>query len=134
MPAVTKVTHVAIGIVVRDGKVLICRRRADDPLSGYWEFPGGKIEPGESPAECLHRELLEELAIGVCIRTTLDTIEYAYPHIKVHLHPFLCDHIAGEAKPLAAEELRWIRPTELADYKFPPANDDLLKHLLALIE
>jgi mutator protein MutT len=134
MPTAMKLTHVAIGIVVRNGQVLICRRRAIDPLAGYWEFPGGKVEPGESPAHCLHRELCEELAIQVAIRTTIDPFEYTYPHVKVVLHPFLCDHVDGEAVPLAADELRWVRPTDLIIYRFPPANDDLLeqiRHMLA---
>jgi len=129
MPSTMKLTHVAIGIVVRNGQVLICRRRATDPLAGYWEFPGGKVEPGESPADCLRRELREELGIEVKIRFALDPFEYTYPHIKVFLHPFLCDRADGEATPLAADELRWIQPTELANYDFPPANDDLLEQL-----
>jgi len=128
-----KLIHVAIGIVLRNGLVLICRRRATDPLAGCWEFPGGKVEPAESPTECLRRELREELTIEITIRTALDPFEYTYPHVKVFLHPFVCDHMEGEAKPLAAEELRWIRPSELNEFKFPPANDDLLVRLHRLL-
>ena len=129
MPITMKLTHVAIGIVLRDRQVLICRRRAADPLAGYWEFPGGKVEPGETPADCLHRELQEELAIKITIRTALPPFEYTYPHAKVFLHPFICDQVDGDAQPLAAEELKWVTPAELASYRFPPANDDLLEIL-----
>jgi 8-oxo-dGTP diphosphatase len=129
MALAMKLTHVAIGIVIRDQLVLICRRRAIDSLAGYWEFPGGKVEPGESPEDCLHRELAEELGIKVSIRKAIEPFIYTYPHMKVYLLPFICDHMEGEACPLAADELKWIRPAELANYRFPPANDDLLSIL-----
>ena len=128
-----KITHVAIGIVVDDGLVLVSRRRSADPLGGYWEFPGGKVEPGETPEQCLHRELREELNITVAIRSPFPTFEYSYPHVKVCLHPFLCDHLDGEATPLAADEVRWIRADELSSYRFPDANDNLLKDLRTIL-
>jgi len=125
-----KTTEVAIGIVLRGGQVLICRRRSDAALAGYWEFPGGKVETGESVADCLHRELREELGIQVRIREPLSSIEHTYPQGKVLLYPFVCDHVDGEATPLASAELRWTAPAELANYEFPAANDDLIKRLI----
>ena len=124
---------VAIGMVCRDGKVLICQRRTPDPLGGYWEFPGGKVEPGESADECLLRELAEEVAIRVRITAALDAIEYDYESTRVRLHPFACELIDGEPQPLASQRLAWVSPTEFSTYRFPPANDSLLHWLAVLL-
>jgi mutator protein MutT len=120
---------VAIGILWREGKILICRRREQDPLGGYWEFPGGKCEPAESPEACVVRELLEELGVVVRAVESLARIEHEYPHARVRLHPFLCRLETGEPAALAAIECRWISPAALADYRFPAANDSLLESL-----
>src|SRR6266481_9062577 len=100
--------NVAIGIVLRSGNVLICQRRPDAPLGGYWEFPGGKHEPPESLEQTLVRELREELAIEVRVLEALDPIEFEYPGARVRLHPYLCKHVSGEAQPLACQALSWI--------------------------
>src|SRR5437762_4675350 len=82
----------AIAIVVRDGKILVCQRKADDVLGGYWEFPGGKCEDGETLEECLTRELREEIGITVTSPEPLAPIDHAYDHGQVRLHPFICQH------------------------------------------
>ena len=120
---------VAIGLILRDHRILICRRREQDPLGGYWEFPGGKCEPGESAGRCVARELEEELGVIVCVREPLPTIEYDYPNARVRLHPFICALERGEPVPLVASESRWIAPRDLGSYTFPPANDRLLESL-----
>lgn len=125
---------VAIGIVHQGGRILICQRLTDAPLGGYWEFPGGKCEPGESPADCLHRELREELAITVTIAHTLTPIQHDYPHALVRLHPFLCDLADGTPHPHAAQQLKWITPDQLPDHPFPPANDALFVELAAYLQ
>src|SRR5712691_7915706 len=117
-----KPVDVAIGIILRDGNVLICRRPHSGSLAGYWEFPGGKCEAGESPLECLKRELLEELSTTATVIHSFHTIEHLYPTVHVQLHPFLCSHDGKEPQPLACDELRWIRAAELRDYRFPEAN------------
>lgn len=126
-----KRVEVVIGIVVRQGKVLICRRRAQDPLAGCWEFPGGKVEPGESLLDCLARELAEELAITARPIEPLAIIEHDYPHVQVRLHPYLCEYDSGEPRPLASEQAIWVSPAELPRYHFPPANDHLIQELVA---
>ena len=126
-----KRVDVVIGIVVRDGKILICQRRQSDALAGYWEFPGGKLEPGETLEQCLARELREELAIIARPIEPLAVIEHDYPHVQVRLHPYLCQHESGDPQPLAAEQAIWVAPTNLARYRFPSANDDLIRQLIA---
>ncbi|HEY2584910.1 MAG TPA: 8-oxo-dGTP diphosphatase MutT [Tepidisphaeraceae bacterium] len=124
-----KEIDVVIGLICRDGKVLICRRRQEDPLGGYWEFPGGKQEPGELREQCLVRELTEELAIQVRVIQPLESITYDYATVRVHLHPFFCEHTNGEPQPLASQRLTWAAARDLRDYRFPPANDSLIRWL-----
>jgi mutator protein MutT len=128
-----KRVDVIIGVVVRCGKVLICQRRESDPLGGFWEFPGGKIEPGESHEECLARELAEELAIRVRPIKAFEIIEFDYATASVRLHPYLCEHLSGEPQPLASQRTLWITPNELNEYRFPPANDNLILRLIELL-
>ena len=129
-----KRVDVAIGVVVRDGKILICQRPAEGPLAGYWEFPGGKKEQTETLEQTLVRELREELTIEVDDLKALAEIEFEYPATRVRLHPFLCRHRSGAAVPLASQQLRWVRPRELREYRFPPANDALIEELIERLE
>jgi mutator protein MutT len=122
-----KEIDVVIGLVCHRGKVLICQRRQQGPLGGYWEFPGGKQDPAESRQQCLVRELAEELAIRVRIIEPLAGVTYDYDDIRVHLHPFLCEHVDGTPRPLAAQRLIWATAHDLANYRFPPANDSLIR-------
>lgn len=132
-----KLINVAVGVLLKrheDGwRVLIAKRPATGVLSGYWELPGGKIAPGESPADCLVREFDEELAITVRIGKALTVIEHEYPHGRVRLHAFFCEHQAGEAKDMEVAEHRWVRPNELANYRFPPANEPLTRQIIAAL-
>ena len=125
-----KEVSVAIGIVLRDGQILICQRRPDDALAGLWEFPGGKQEPGESLEQCVVRELAEETGSEVQIIEPLVPIKYRYPSVDVRIQPFLCQHVSGDPRPLACQRTLWVKPTELQNYTFPPANDDLIHQLV----
>ena len=121
---------VALGIVLREGTVLLCQRRHDNPvLPGVWEFPGGKAELGESMQDCLHRELLEEVNIHVEVVGRLPLVEHVYPTRRVQLHPFVCIHRRGEPESLQSEQCRWVHPEALKDYDFPPANEVVLESL-----
>ena len=129
-PSPSPQIDVVIGVVVRtDGHVLICQRRPEGHLGGYWEFPGGKRELGESLEQCLVRELEEELAIRVQPVCALDIIEHEYPAVRVRLHPYLCG-TDGVPHPIGCQRLEWIAPTSLLDYRFPPANDVLIAQLV----
>jgi mutator protein MutT len=124
----------AIAIVAKQGKILICQRKNDKALGGFWEFPGGKREPGESLEDCLRRELREELAIEVRPLRALTPIEHDYPHVHVRLHPFLCAHDSGQITHLECQTSRWIDPPALRDFRFPPANEPLLEEVIKYFE
>lgn len=125
-----KELSVAIAIVLREGEILIRQRRRDVALAGLWEFPGGKQEPGESLEQCVLRELVEETAIQARIIESLPSISFSYPAGDVRIHPYLCQHLSGEAQPLGCQRTLWVKPAELPDYEFPPANDDLIYGLV----
>lgn len=120
----------AIGIVLKGGKILVCQRKDDDTFGGYWEFPGGKQEDGETLEQCLARELREELNIAARPTTLLDPIVHDYPEVLVRLHPFLCEHESGEPELLECQATRWIDPADLPNYRFPPANESLIEQIL----
>jgi 8-oxo-dGTP diphosphatase len=126
-----KLVEVAIAIVFNrsSGELLICRRKADVVLGGYWEFPGGKCDPGESPSQCACREVEEETGLTVRVLQALPVIEHEYPHARVRLNPFICEHIAGEVELRDIADARWIPPERVHDYRFPEANGSLLEQV-----
>jgi mutator protein MutT len=129
-PPQTTQIDAAIAIVVRSGKILVCQRKDDDTFGGYWEFPGGKQEDGESLEECLARELREELNIAARPISALAPVVHDYPEAMVRLHPFLCEHESGEPQLIECQAARWINPVELRDYRFPPANEGLIEEII----
>lgn len=127
-PSAPKIVSVALAIVLERGgpRLLICQRKPDVPLGGLWEFPGGKLEPGESPEQAAVREVREELGIDVAPVGRLGPITHTYPHATVTLTPILCRHLAGEPNAVDCADWRWVHRTELAQYPFPEANAPLL--------
>ncbi len=126
-----KIIEVAMAVIQHDGQLLICQRHSDAPLGGLWEFPGGKIEAGESPQACLLREVKEELDLTITIIRALPLIDHEYDHARIRLHPFLCKWIEGQPKPLASAQFKWISPDQLTMYQFPPANQPLIAQLIS---
>ena len=124
-----KIIQVAAGLVFHGGKLLITQRRLDDHLGGLWEFPGGKLEPGETFSDCLVRELREELGIDVRVHQEIDDVTHSYPEKTVRLKFFRCELIAGVAKPIHCHALAWITREELDGYEFPAADAKLLSML-----
>ncbi|HBB41021.1 MAG: 8-oxo-dGTP diphosphatase MutT [Nitrospirae bacterium CG18_big_fil_WC_8_21_14_2_50_70_55] len=122
--------HVAIALISRHGRWLVQQRRAGVPLAGSWEFPGGKVEAGESGATALLREVMEEVGMAVTIDRALPPLTHDYADRRVTLHPFVCT--ATDA-PVACEGqlLRWVTAEELANLEIPAANRALLSHLQA---
>ena len=131
-PTPRPTVNVALAVVWNGPeRVLICKRKADAVLGGCWEFPGGKCEPGESPAACALREVREETGLIVDVARVLAVIEHDYPHARVRLHPFVCRWTAGALEPREVAEARWVPPGELRQYHFPEANAPLLRSIIA---
>lgn len=117
-----KVIEVAAGLIHHEGRYLIARRKPGVHLAGFWEFPGGKRETGESLEECLQRELFEELSIRVDCPVPYQIVRHDYPEKIVELHFFRCVIEQGQATPVDCAEIRWVFPEELTQFKFPPAD------------
>jgi mutator protein MutT len=124
---------VTAGVIERGGAYLVTRRQRGVHLEGYWEFPGGKCEPGESLAECLRRELKEELGVDAEVRDEILAVTHEYPERSVELH-FLACTLAGSPTPLIGQEMRWVPRAELKALQFPPADDELVARLMELRE
>ena len=120
--------EVVAAIIEREGKILITRRPAGAHLAGFWEFPGGKPEPGESFEQALRREIEEELGTGASVGDRLDTIEWQYPDKRVRLFFFRC-RLEGDPQPLEGQEMAWVDPPDLGRYEFPAADATLIKRL-----
>lgn len=124
-----QVIEVAAGLIKRNNRYLIARRKAGVHLAGFWEFPGGKREAGESLADCLRRELWEELSIRIDSPIRYQIVRHEYSDKVVELHFFHCAIEQGEPVPLGCEEIRWVFPDELTLFTFPPADYAVIQSL-----
>ncbi len=130
--AAVPLPHKQIGVAViwnQQGQILIDRRRQEGLLGGLWEFPGGKIEPGETVPDCIAREIREELGIEIEVGDRLITLDHTYTHFKVTLNVHHCRHLQGEPQPLECDEVRWVSLSELDDFPFPKANERIIAAL-----
>jgi len=116
---------VTAAVIERDDRVLVTRRLEGTHLEGYWEFPGGKCEAGESLGACLRRELREELAVDAIIGGELLSTTHAYPERKVELH-FFSATIAGDPVAQIGQQMQWVRREDLATLALLPADDELV--------
>jgi 8-oxo-dGTP diphosphatase len=119
---------VAAAVIERGDRFLLTRRQQGVHLEGYWEFPGGKCEPGESLQVCLLREIREELDVSAAVGDELLTTAHDYPDRRVKLHFLRCE-IAGDPVPQLGQEMRWVARAELAALHFPPADAELVRLL-----
>jgi 8-oxo-dGTP diphosphatase len=122
--------HKQIGVAViwdRSGQILIDKRKASGSMGGLWEFPGGKIEPGETVPECIVREIREELGIEILVGAHLISIEHTYPTFQLTLIVHHCQHISGIPQPIESDEIRWVNVVDLDKYQFPAANVAIIK-------
>lgn len=125
----------ACALVDVDGRVLICKRPQGKPLAGLWEFPGGKVEDGETPEACLIRELKEELGIDVTAACLSPFVFSSHVYEAFHLLMplFLCRRWTGVVTAREHEALAWAKPERLADYEMPPADAPLVAWLRDLL-
>ena len=131
-PAGPALRFVAAALIVRGGEVLIGQRRPDQPMALLWEFPGGKIEAGESPEQALARELDEELGIRAIIGPRVTRVRHNYRHGgAVDLQFFAVHEFAGEIESRIYQQVRWVRLEDLSDYEFLAADRGLIKDLAA---
>ena len=120
---------VTAAVVERDGHVLVTRRPKGTHLEGFWEFPGGKCEPGEALEACLRRELQEELAVDATVGPEILVTSHTYPERCVELH-FFSVTLGGEPAPQLRQEMLWIPRDNLSSLQFPPADDELIALLM----
>ena len=119
---------VTAAVIERDGKLLVTRRPRGAHLEGYWEFPGGKCENGESLDACLRREIIEELDASVDVHEEIYRVAHPYPDRTVELRFFRCT-LRGEARPTMGQEMRWVARADLGSLTFPPADAELIEIL-----
>ena len=119
--------HIVIGLIEKDGQYLIQRRPEEGLLGGLWEFPGGKIRPGEQEIDALHREIQEETDLEVMVEEKIATIRHAYTHFKITMTAYQCKWVAGEAQMNAATENQWVTPEAFNRFAFPKANLKILE-------
>ncbi|MDE2230074.1 MAG: 8-oxo-dGTP diphosphatase MutT [Alphaproteobacteria bacterium] len=129
------VTVVCVALVDADGRVLLAERPTGKPMAGLWEFPGGKLQPGETPEAALTRELHEELGIDVaeaCL-SPLTFASYRYPALHVVLLLYVCRRWKGLVIAREGQKLTWVKPPRFDDYAMPPADKGLIAALRDLL-
>jgi 8-oxo-dGTP diphosphatase len=133
--ALPVVLVVCVALVDADGRVLLAQRPEGRHLAGLWEFPGGKVDPGEGPEAALIRELKEELGIDVtasCL-APLTFVSHAYADFHLLMPLYVCRKWSGEVRPLEGQRLAWVRPLRMSDYPMPPADKPLVAMLRDLL-
>ncbi|ESY84463.1 MULTISPECIES: (deoxy)nucleoside triphosphate pyrophosphohydrolase [Mesorhizobium] len=125
----------ACALVDADGRVLLAQRPQGKQLAGLWEFPGGKVEAGETPEQCLVRELHEEIGIETDIPclAPLTFASHSYDDFHLLMPLFVCRRFRGIAQPREGQALKWVRPKQMRDYPMPPADTPLIPFLIDLL-
>ena len=125
----------ACALVDADGRVLLAQRPQGKQLAGLWEFPGGKVEPGETPEQCIIRELHEEIGIETDIPclAPLTFASHSYDEFHLLMPLFICRRFRGIAQPREGQALKWVRPKQMRDYPMPPADAPLIPFLIDLL-
>lgn len=122
-------TRVVAGVLVKEGKILLCRRGPGMKLAGYWELPGGKVEPGEEPAAALTRELREELGVKARVGAICAVNTHAYEFGVIELRALRVDSFMGEPRPTEHDRLEWVAPAALESYQLAPADVPIARAL-----
>jgi 8-oxo-dGTP diphosphatase len=133
--SVKTILVVACALIDADGRVLLAQRPEGKAMAGLWEFPGGKVEAGELPEQCLIRELKEELAITIrepCL-APLTFASHSYPDFHLLMPLYVCRRWEGTVTALEGQKLAWVKPNRLREYDMPPADVPLISHLMSLL-
>lgn len=121
--------HVTAAVIFQDGKVLVARRAPGFRHAGVWEFPGGKIEPGESPESCLARELAEEFGIATRVGGLVIRSDYAYDFATVRIHAYRVEWLSGEMTPRDHDAIEWVCPEALLTMDLLPADIPIARRI-----
>ena len=124
--------EVVAAIIRQDGRIFATQRGYGE-WKDWWEFPGGKMEAGETPEEALAREIREELATEIRVGQLLTTVEYNYPKFHLTMHCYLCDVVSGELSLLEHEDARWLNTSELDSVKWLPADREVIDPILSML-
>lgn len=125
--------HVACAIIEQGGKILAAQRSPATSLPLKWEFPGGKIETGESPEQCLSREILEELGVSIHIDRALTASTHSYPDFTVTLYPFTCRLSHGTLTMHEHHALQWIEPHRMPELDWAAADQPIISEYMAMV-
>ena len=125
----------AVALVDADGRVLLAQRPEGKTLAGLWEFPGGKVEPDETPEETIVREVFEEVGLETKIAclAPLTFASHSYEDFHLLMPLYVCRRFWGTATPLEGQRLKWVRPRDLRNYPMPPADEPLIPFLIDLL-
>ncbi|RAP32389.1 A/G-specific adenine glycosylase [Candidatus Marinamargulisbacteria bacterium SCGC AG-414-C22] len=121
---------IGVGIIWKNNKILIGKRKTDQMLGGLWEFPGGKKKKHETIEETIIREIKEETTLDVSIKKPCHTVKHTYSHFKITLHAYHCNYQSGTEKLISNDELRWVELSELKTFPFPKANKVIIDTLI----
>ncbi len=124
-----KITDVVAALIWENGRFMICQRPAHKARGLLWEFVGGKTEPGETRPQALIRECREELDVEISVGQVFMEVDHVYPDITVHLTLYHAAIVCGTPKKLEHNDIRWILPTEIEDYAFCPADEEILRRI-----
>ncbi len=127
----TTPVKVSAAVIEHQNKVLITLRPRDKKLGGFWEFPGGKLEVGETPQEALKREIIEELDIKITVGALLETVHHRYDWGEVTIFAYLCHWVSGDIKHLEVADHHWVAAEDLGNYDILAADHPIIKKLLA---
>lgn len=131
----TSPVNVGVAVIWNERQeILIDQRLAKDTFGNFWEFPGGKLELGETIEDCIKREIKEELNIDIRVREKLVNIDHNYPNLRVILHVYNCDFVGGIPTAIECSQILWVNVQELDQYQFPPANTRIIDAILNYID